>query len=459
MAEETRYLVLDSRTIADVEDATLTLGEVSKHPENPFFTEDKPWEPRYDNVYPDVIYDEDEKIYKCWYNPFIVDARVTSTPPERRHPDVIEYNDVKPTDREIGLCYAVSTDGIHWEKPNLGIAEFEGDKRNNIVTRRRGVAGIYKDYRDPDPTRRYKMFFSASRGTFVAFSPDGLHWGEHIPVPGHEGGNRPSAFWAPHLGKYVVITRRNSELGRRQVTQTESSDFVNWRRERSILEGPTPQLQTHDMIVFPTCGLYIGLVGVMVFPEEDSDRGVKQHAELAWSPDTVTWHRIQEGNPFIGHSPAERERYGETPYDWGTIFAAAPIFGDDEIRIYYGAGDWHFFEWRNGYLALATLRPDGWAGYEPIAAESTALITTELLDFDGEALGVTADVDEGGSVQVEVVAAENELLASSQPVDDTVTDGKVEWGADGAIVGLNGRQVRLKFWLRKAKLYGFQIGR
>ena len=457
MAEETRYLVLDSRIIADVEDAKLTLGEVSKHPENPLFTEDKPWEPRYDNVYPDVIYDEEEKIYKCWYNPFVVDARVTSTSPERRHPDAVKYNDVKPTDREIGLCYAVSKDGIRWEKPNLGIAEFGGDKKNNIVTRRRGVAGVYKDDRDPDRARRYKMFFSASRGTFVAFSPDGLHWGEQIPVPGHEGGNRPSAFWAPHLGKYVVITRRNSDLGRRQVTQTESSDFVTWRRERSIMEGPTPQLQTHDMIVFPTCGVYIGLVGVMVFPEEDSDRGVKQHAELAWSPDTVTWHRIQEGLPLIGHSPAEREQYGETPYDWGTIFAAAPIFRDDEIRIYYGAGDWHFFEWRNGYLALATLRPDGWAGYEPVSTEAEAVVTTELLEFGGETLGVTADVDDGGSVHVEVVDEENERLSMSQPIVDTVTDGQVAWEADEASDGLSGTRVRLRFRLRNAKLYGFQI--
>ena len=51
MAEETRYLVLDSRIIADVEKAKLTLGEVKKHPENPLFAEDKPWEPRYDNLY------------------------------------------------------------------------------------------------------------------------------------------------------------------------------------------------------------------------------------------------------------------------------------------------------------------------------------------------------------------------------------------------------------------------
>ena len=88
-------------------------------------------EPRYDNVYPDVIYDEDEKIYKCWYNPFVVDARVTSTPPERRHPDVIRYNDVKPTDREIGLCYAVSTDGIRWEKRIWASPRLRGQKEQH----------------------------------------------------------------------------------------------------------------------------------------------------------------------------------------------------------------------------------------------------------------------------------------------------------------------------------------
>ena len=183
---------------------------------------------------------------------------------------------------------------------------------------------------------------------------------------------------------------------------------------------------------------------------------MKQHAELAWSSDTVTWHRVQEGLPLIGHSPAERERYGETPYDWGTIFAAAPIFRDDEIRIYYGAGDWHFFEWRNGYLALATLRPDGWAGYEPIAAKSTAVVTTELVDFDGETLGVTADVDDGGSVHVEVVNEENECLAAIQPIVDTVTDGQVAWEADESFVSLNSKRARLRFRLRNAKLYGFQ---
>ena len=70
---------------------------------------------------------------------------------------------------------------------------------------------------------------------------------------------------------------------------------------------------------------------------------------------------------------------------------------------------------------------------------------------------MTADVDEGGSVQVEVVDGENELLAASQPIDCTVTDGSVEWEANGVLDGLSGTRARLRFRLRNSKLYGFQV--
>ena len=55
--QETRYLVLNDRIIDEVVAAKLTLGEVTKYPQNPLFGEDRPWEPRFDNVYANVIYD------------------------------------------------------------------------------------------------------------------------------------------------------------------------------------------------------------------------------------------------------------------------------------------------------------------------------------------------------------------------------------------------------------------
>jgi hypothetical protein len=63
-----RFLLLDSRIIDSVVNAELVVGTVEKHKANPLFTEDKPWEKRFDNLYGNVIYDKEENIYKCWYS-------------------------------------------------------------------------------------------------------------------------------------------------------------------------------------------------------------------------------------------------------------------------------------------------------------------------------------------------------------------------------------------------------
>ena len=457
--EPTRHLVLDSRIIDETVDAKLTVGEVSKHPQNPLFAEDKPWEPRFDNVYANVIYDEDDEIYKCWYNPFIIDERVTCVPPEKRNPGSLSYSDVKLDHREMGLCYAVSTDGIRWDKTDLGLVELDGDKRNNLLVREIHGAGVFKDYRETDPAKRYKMFHCGNPQMEVVFSADGLLWSDPIPIPEIEAhGTHANAFWAPSLGKYVGITRQHAD-GIRLVTRAESPDFVKWTEDKTVLVGPNSRLQAHDMIVFPTQGVYIGLLGMMTYPEDpkDSAAGVKQHVELAWSPDTFTWHRIQEGVPLIGNTPGGAARYGGMPYDWGTIFASAPIFLGDEIRIYYGASDWYFFDWRQGYLALAILRPDGWAGYEPVSAEAEALITTEALAFDGETVGITADVRDGGEIRVAVLDEAGKRQAISEPIVGTVTDSPVKWAGSGDLDRLRGKKVRLRFQLRNAKLYAFRI--
>lgn len=44
-------LLLDSRIVEKTENVRLTLGKVAKHPENPLFGEDKPWEPRFAKIF------------------------------------------------------------------------------------------------------------------------------------------------------------------------------------------------------------------------------------------------------------------------------------------------------------------------------------------------------------------------------------------------------------------------
>jgi hypothetical protein len=460
-AKPTKYLVLDSRIIDNVQNAKLTLGETKKHPANPLFGEDKLWEPRFDNLYANVIYDEEDKLYKCWYSPFIVDERTTLTPEEERHPFYTPYLKKKPMGRETGICYATSKDGLKWDKPELGLIEFEGNKNNNILNRGYHGAAIFKDTHESDPAKRYKMIFKgdgADDGMAVSFSADGLRWSEPIECPEIDAGGDTHnvALWAPDIGKYVVITRINGSNNVRKVARTESKDFVKWTKAKVILEGPDPLKQTHDMVVFPTGGVYLGLLGVMEFIDK-SNYNIKQHIELAWSPDTKTWYRIEEGKPLIANSSAEKEHYGYTPYDFGTAFASAPIFLEDEVRIYYGSSDWYFMDWRKGYLALATLRPDGWAGYEQVSTDAPAVITTMAVAGDLASLSITADVQNGGSVIVTVVDEYGEELAHSEPIVNTVTGARIKWKDDvRSLTSVYDGKARLKFTLINAKLYSFE---
>ncbi len=208
-----RFLLLDSGVVESTENAVLNVGSVEKHESNPLFGEDKPWEKRFDNLYGNVIYDEDDKLYKCWYSPFIVDlsARGMSLEERKSHYPI-------PKNREMGICYATSKDGITWQKPDLGLVEYESSKDNNIVWRGPHGVGIFKDHSDSDPARRYKAIYS---GLLVSVSADGIHWGNPIACEGVDvaGDTHNNAFFAPTLAKYVGITRTWEESVGRQVAR------------------------------------------------------------------------------------------------------------------------------------------------------------------------------------------------------------------------------------------------
>ncbi len=246
-----RFLVLDSRIIETAENAELTLGKTEKSEHNPLMAEDKPWEKRFDNLHANVIYDEEDQLYKCWYSPFIVDHSASGMTLQQRRKTPYRL----PRDREMAVCYAVSKDGTKWEKPELGLVDFEGSKQNNIVWRGPHGASVFKDLRDPDPARRYKMLFKgrAKPGRLFEFAPgqrilcvassaDGIHWGKAIPCleTGVQGDTHNNAFWAPTLGKYVGISRISSN-GERLVARTESDDFLKWTQGKVVFRGVAQQ--------------------------------------------------------------------------------------------------------------------------------------------------------------------------------------------------------------------------
>ncbi len=428
---EKKFLLLDDRIIDEVENARLAVGTVKKYHDNPLFVEDMPWEKRFDNLYGNVIFDEEEGLYKCWYSPFIVDYSSRGMTLEQRQN--IKYT--PPPDRETAICYATSVDGITWEKPVLGLVEYEGSKQNNIVWRGPHGAGVFKDLYDPDPARRYKMIF---QGLCVSFSEDGIHWKPAVHIEGIDvkGDTHNNAFWAPTLGKYVGITR-TWEDDEREVARIESADFLNWSEEEVILKGDK-DLQTYSMPVFFYGGVYLGLVTIYNL------KTGRVETQLAWSPDTKHWTRIDPGTPLIPCSETELD------YDYGCVYACAnPVILKDEIRLYYGGSDWLHSSWRCGSFNLATLRPDGFAGYVQILSDKPAIITTSLIPYSGETIRINADVEEGGSMKVSIVDDRGNIL-SEKWVSETMINE--ELGLDEEI---DADSIRLKFEFNNAKVYSF----
>ncbi len=486
--KRTKFLVPDSRIIDKTKGAKLTFGKVKKDKRNPLFKGDKPWEPNISNGYPNVIFDEQDKLYKCWYTPWIVDKAVVATPPEKR--DTITYFQARDLQtrprRDSGVCYAISRDGIHWEKPELGIAELNGSKKNNIVFSAQTIsrfakasrelppsldrgphgAGIFKDLREQDPAKRFKMVFrdySVSDPeefyVSVAFSPDGLHWKDvSCPETDAAGDTHNNAFWVPELEQYVLITRLWSPD--RVVGRCESRNFTKWTKSRVVLSNYRLGLkhQIYSMPVFRYGGIYIGLPAIY---NGHTDR---VHTELAWSPDTVKWYRINPGLPLIANA---REMGA---YDWGCVYTSYPVFLKNEIRIYYMGDPAYHNGWRDAGLCLATLRPDGFAGYEPAFDDTQAVITTRQITCIGKSLCISADVRGSGSVRVTLVDEQGKKLVGSKPLtsqpkkweweyetNTEITDGKVIWKNNLDFSSMIGKKIRLKFELNKAKLYSFSF--
>ena len=436
-SREGLQLLLDGRVVEKVDNAVLRLGRVTKHPDNPLFGQEHPWEPRFDNMYPNVMYDEVERLYKAWYSMFVIDAASSGTPPKQRTPGTYMK---RVGARSDGLGYATSRDGIRWTKPMMTVYPW-GGKPSNLVARHVHGAGILKDLPERDPARRYKMFFKG-RSMSVRFSPDGVRWGAYIACPEIEaaGDAHNNALWVPELKRYVGFTRQwNSQ--RRVVARTESHDFVHWTKSVEVFRGKH-LFDVYSMPVFRYGNVYLGL------PTIFNERADRAHTELAWSPDTIHWYRIDEGNALIPNS----QKKGD--YDWGTVYASFPILLDNEIRLYYGGCNGGHFDWRDGFLCLATLRPDGFAGYEPSDNAKPAMVVTKPLRL-GAKLRITADA-RGGSITVAALDETGEVLLTGRPVTNNVTDRTVSWGEGGRTPkSLVGRKVRLQFVINRAKLYSF----
>jgi hypothetical protein len=379
------------------------------------------------------------------------------------------------------LCMATSTDGLHWERPRLGLFEFGGNKNNNIVFA--PAPGQMHDgptiCHDPaDPAAPYKMIYysrGAGRapGEYVAFSRDGIEW-RHQPGPVLRSGDRTNVLASrDHRGKFVAYLRHTDMMKlyrARTVSRSESDDFLHWSEPAPVLRPDLlddPNTELYGMAAFRYSDLYLGLL------ERWYDNPDVIELELAWSHDGLAWQRAPSRPTFLGAAfPWNR--------GWSTGASTPPIRVSNQLWFYFGGRSGaHGLEAPHSYgaIGIASVGADRFAALRADFQEG--LLLTRPLTWPGGELLLTSTNTRypkahpssgGGSISVEVRDENNRPLAGYSDANRApVNYNSVAWGAkeDRPAVfpggrpmrELAGKRIRLAFFLKDARLYAFRAGR
>lgn len=438
-----------------LENAIRVVNRPRKYHGNPVLTYDRPWE---DNRIEDasVLYDP-EKGFEMWYENF-------------------KRNEKSGNVRDHMLCYATSTDGIHWEKPDLGLIEYQGSKRNNIVFMPKGeyeIEGVLRRggvhnptvirEEEGDPKRLYRLFYYSrfDRGIHVASSSDGLHWD---PLEGIQvrAGDRNSAYYDQGLDRYRVITRIPGR-GIRTCGMWESKDCEMWEFVEEALhpdEEDPPQTQLYGMVCFEYEGLRLGFLEIFHVPKRKLD------TQLVYSLDGTQWHRACDRKTFLSWGPE-----GEWDSYWAFPINTPPIQAGDHLYIYYRgmkvphrlSSDPPSYYMPYGpihSIGLTVLRLDGFVSIDASCEEG--VVTTAPLIFKGSQLHINAEA-KPGYVVVELLDEEGRIIPdfakrSCIPMDtEDNVDHIVRWKKKESLDELAGEPLKIRFYLRGAKLYSFEV--
>ncbi|MDH7571026.1 MAG: glycosyl hydrolase family 32 [Armatimonadota bacterium] len=411
--------------------------------DNPVLRPDRPWEqeatptamPFSDGVW----YDPLDRLFKMWYMGGYLRA----------------------------TCYAVSRDGLHWEKPSLPVVP----GTNIVHPGDRDSTTVWLDlFEQQDPGRRFKLFrVHREQGWRLSlyFSPDGIHWGgpvaHTLPL-----GDRTTAFYNPFRRRWVYSIRVNlPEVGRARAYWEHPNVVAGaaWESGEPYLWTGADRLDARREDLGTPCQLYnldavayeSVLLGLFtIWRGQPADRAKPNEVCVGFSRDGFHWTR-GDRRPFLPVS----ERYGD--WNWGNVQSAGGgcLVVGDRLFFYVSGRAGVRGSTSSGVSStgLATLRRDGFASLDASNEEGT--LTTRPVTFRGRFLFVNAAAQEG-QLRAEVLdLSENAIApftaANSVPFTGDRTCHRMNWKGARDLSLLAGKPVRFRFHLRQASLYAFWV--
>ena len=408
----------------------------------------------------------------------------------------IAYSDgeSEATNREV-ICYAESRDGIHWKRPRFGLIESHGSKENNMIWDGVGSHNfsVFKDANPACPREsRYKALGGHrwKEGGLRAFrSADGIRWELMTESPVITKGNFDSqnvAFWDTLRNEYRAYwrdSRKNDPKypDGRDIRTATSKDFIRWSEPKFIdyTPGRPHELYTngvvpyhrapHIFLGFPTRYVDYGWSqSTQALPQLDYRRIVASKSQRSGTAMTDgVFMASRDGHNFELWPEAFRrpgvERpgswfYGDNYGNWGLVETPSSMEGaPNELSIYASEGG---RQPDGNRLRRYTLRLDGFVSVQaPFAGGE---LITQPLVFAGSKLVLNFSTSTVGRIRVELQdsdgdAIEGFTLDDCPPIYGDTPARTVAWKLGSSLRKLAGKAVRLRFELKDADLYSFQV--
>lgn len=437
-------------------------------------TFDEPWEGNASG-YPTVF--RDGSIYRMYY---------------RGHRYLIDEPPLRQAQSEA-VCYAESTDGIHWVKPKLTLYPWPGTTENNIIWRDGPETHNFAPFKDTNPNcppeARYKAIGGTitSKGLWTFQSEDGVHWrrlseGPVVTTGAFDSHN--TAFWDGNSERYVMYVRYfSSDANRslRSIGVSFSSDFQTWSEPVGLEYPNSPPQEMYTNQILPYYRAPHILFG---FPTRYVARPLTEHVKqlppvelrallvaadrrvgtdltdgvFMSSRDGQNFSRWDEAFLRPGPEAEGRWTYGDNYQSYGLWETQSEIAGaPPEISMHFNEG-----AWRNEMHRLRryTIRLDGFVSLN--APLSGGECVTKPVKFTGKQLTLNYSTSAAGSVRVEIQDEAGQplpgfSLAEAEELYGDSVDQTAMWQSGNDVAALQGKTVRLRFVLSDADIYSYQF--
>ena len=370
-----------------------------------------------------------------------------------------------------------------------------------------GFTTLFLDPHDPDPARRYKRFHLAfsppfdpeKHGVFASYSADGVNFTEVGRVLPFFTDNPTIVQWNPRLGKYIINTRAfdyTSENQRRIGRIVTDDPLKPWPYRKTdhdkmflgidnvdVVLSADSEDDPHSDIYYSAATIYPWAADVQLMftsqfrhfdpkrhpfiqpptPDRWEDFGMLE-VQLAVSRDGVRWERPSREPYFPTGLADEWDR-------WYAVMAPGIVRRGNYLYQYYNSsGRLHDSavlrqEYADsvkqlGGVGIVRQRLDGFVSADADFKGGT--LRTPPITFNGNNLRLNIDTGSMGTAFVEIQDEAGQpipgfTLADCEEIGGNFIDQRVYWKGKSDVSSLAGKTVRLRFNLKRAKLFAFQF--